>query len=78
MHASTALNKQVALEVSELDARSLVHVGGAELTPNNVLQIVLADIPLSSHDIAPPDLGLSSFLSNLQVSQLLAFYCSSW
>jgi hypothetical protein len=65
MHAFTALNKQVALEVGELDARSLVHAGGAELTPGNVLQIVPADIPPSSHDIAPPDLGLPSFLSNL-------------
>jgi hypothetical protein len=77
MHASTTLNKQVALEVGELDARSLVHASGAELTPDNFLQIVPADIPPSSHDIAPPDLGLPSFLSNLQVSQLLAFYCSS-
>jgi hypothetical protein len=78
MHASTALNKQVALEVGELDARILLFAGGAELTPDNVFQIVPADLPPSSHDIAPPDLGLPSFLSNLQVSQLLAFYCSSW
>ena len=78
MHASTASNKQVALEVGELDARSLVSAGGAELTPDNVLQIVPVDLPPSSHDIAPPDLGLPSFLSNLQVSQLLAFYRSSW
>jgi hypothetical protein len=78
MHASTALNKQVALEVGELDARSLLSASGAELTPDNVLQIVPADLPLSSHDIATPALGLPSFLSNLQVSQLLAFYCSSW
>jgi hypothetical protein len=77
MHASTVSNKQVALEVSELDARSLVSAGGAELTPGNVLQIVPADLPPSSHDIAPPDLGLPLFFSNLQVSQLLAFYCSS-
>jgi hypothetical protein len=47
-HASTALNKQVALEVGGLDARSLLSVGGAELTPNNVLQIVPADLPLQS------------------------------
>jgi hypothetical protein len=77
MHASTASNKQVTLEVSKLDARSLVSVTGAELTPDNVLQIVPADIPPSSHDIAPPDLGFPLFLSNLQVSQLLAFYRSS-
>jgi hypothetical protein len=53
MHASTASNKQVALEVGELDARSLVSAGGAELTPDNVLQIVPVDLPPSSHDIAP-------------------------
>jgi hypothetical protein len=78
VHASTALNKQVALEVGELDARSLLSTGGAEITPDNALQIVPADLPPSSHDIAPPALGLPSFLSNLQVSQLLAFYCSYW
>jgi hypothetical protein len=78
MHASMVSNKQVALEVGELDARSLVSAGGAKLTPSNVLQIVPADIPPSSHDIAPPDLGLPLFFSNLQVSQLFAFYCSSW
>jgi hypothetical protein len=53
MHASTALNKQFALEVGELDARILLSVGGAELTHDNVFQIVPADLPLSSHDIAP-------------------------
>jgi hypothetical protein len=61
------------LEVGKLDARGLVSAGGAELTPGNILQIVPADLPPSSYDIAPPDLGLPSFLSNLQVSQLLAF-----
>jgi hypothetical protein len=78
MHASTALNKQVTLEVGELDARSLLSASRAEITPDNALQIVPADLPLSSHDIAPLALGLPSFLSNLQVSQLLAFYCSYW
>jgi hypothetical protein len=68
MHASTALNKQVALEVNELDARSLLSAGGAEITPDNALQIVPTDLPPSSHDIAPPALGLPSFLSNLQVN----------
>jgi hypothetical protein len=58
MHASSASSKQVALEVSEPDARSLVSTGGAELTPDNVLQIVLVDLPSSSYDVAPPDLGL--------------------
>jgi hypothetical protein len=37
VHASTALNEQVALEVGELDARSLLSAGGAEITPDNVL-----------------------------------------
>lgn len=77
MHASMASNQQVALEVGELDARGLVSAGGAELTPDNVLQIVPADTPPSSYDIAPSDLGLPLFFSNLQVTQLPAFYCSS-
>jgi hypothetical protein len=37
MHASTALNKQVALEVGELHARGLLSAGGAEITPDNAL-----------------------------------------
>jgi hypothetical protein len=78
MHASVTSNKQVVLEVDELDARGLVSVGGAKLTPDNVLQIVPADTPPSSHDIAPSNLGLPLFFSNLQVSQLFGFYCSSW
>jgi hypothetical protein len=53
MHASTALNKQVALEVGELDARSLLSAGGAEINPDNALQIIPVDLPPSSHDIAP-------------------------
>jgi hypothetical protein len=65
MHASSASSKQVTLEVGESDARSLVSAGEAELTPDNVLQIVLVDLPSSSYDAAPPDLGLPSFLSNL-------------
>jgi hypothetical protein len=65
MHASLASSKQVALEVGEPDARSLTSTSGAELTPDNVLQIVPVDLPSSSYDAAPPDLGLPSFLSNL-------------
>jgi hypothetical protein len=65
VHASTALNEQVALEVGGLDARSLLSAGGAEITPDNALQIVPANHSPSSHDIAPPALGLPSFLSNL-------------
>jgi hypothetical protein len=71
MHASLASSKQVTLEVGEPDARSLTSAGGAEPTPDNVLQIVPVDLPSSSYDVAPPDLGLPSFLSNLQVTQLL-------
>jgi hypothetical protein len=78
VHASTTLNKQVALEVGKIDVRSPISADGAEITPDNALQIVPVDLPPSSHDIAPPALGLPSFLSNLQVSQLLAFYCSYW
>jgi hypothetical protein len=40
MQASMASSKQVALEVGELDARSLVSTGGTELAPGNVFQIV--------------------------------------
>jgi hypothetical protein len=71
MHASSASSKQVTLEVGEPDARSLASASGAEPTPDNVLQIVLVYLPSSSYDVASPDLGLPSFLSNLQVSQLL-------
>jgi hypothetical protein len=71
MHASLALSKQVALEVGQPDARSLKSASGAEPTPDNVLQIVPVDLPSSSYDVAPPDLGLPSFLSNLQVTQFL-------
>jgi hypothetical protein len=76
VHASTVLTGQVTLEVGELDARSLLSAGGAEIAPDNALQIVPADLPPSSHDTAPPALGLPLFLSNLQVSRLLAFHCS--
>jgi hypothetical protein len=64
-HASLTSNEQVTLEVGELDARILISAGGVESTPDNVLQIVLADIPSSSYDAASPDLGLPSFFSNL-------------
>jgi hypothetical protein len=58
MHASLASSKQVALEVGKPDARSLASAGGAEPTPNNALQIISVDLPSSSYDVAPPDLGL--------------------
>jgi hypothetical protein len=76
VHASTVLIEQVTLEVGELDARSLMSAGGAEITPDNALQIVPADLPSSSHDTAPPALGLPLFLSNLLVSRPLALRCS--
>jgi hypothetical protein len=66
--ASTALISQVALEVSEPDARSLLSAGGAEVTPHSALEIVPVDLPTSSHAPAPPALGIPLFLSNLQVS----------
>jgi hypothetical protein len=74
--ASTALTGQVALEVGELDARSLLSTGGAEVTPDSALQIVPADLPSSSHAPAPPALGLPMFLSNLQVSRSFALCCT--
>jgi hypothetical protein len=76
VHASTVLTGQVALEVGELDARSLLSTGGAKVTPDSALQIVPADLPSSSHDSAPPALGLPLFLSNLQASRPLSLRCS--
>jgi hypothetical protein len=73
---STVSIGQVALEVGKLNARSLMSASEAEVTPYSALQIVLADLPSSSHDSAPPALGLPQFLSNLQVSWPLALRCS--
>jgi hypothetical protein len=78
MHASLTSSERVALEVGELDARILISASGAESTPNDALQIVLVDLPSSSYNAASHDLGLPSFFSNLQVTQLFSFYCSSW
>jgi hypothetical protein len=75
---STALAGQVALEASEPDTRSLPPAYGAEVTPSRALEIIPADLPSSSHAPVLPALGLPLFLSNLQVSQLFAFYCSYW
>jgi hypothetical protein len=47
--ASAALTGQVALEVGEPDARSTLSAGGAEVTPDSVLEIVPLDLPSSSH-----------------------------
>jgi hypothetical protein len=73
VRASTVLTGPVALEVGDLDARSLLSAGGAEVTPDDALQIVPVDLPSSSHATVPPALGLPLFLSNLQVSQFLPY-----
>jgi hypothetical protein len=77
MPASLTSSKRFALEVGEPDARILISTSGVESTPDNVLQIVLIDLPSSSYDEASPNLGLPSFFSNLQVTQLFGFYHSS-
>jgi hypothetical protein len=63
--ASTTLTGQVALEVGEPDAMSLLPAGGAKVTPSCALEIVPTDLPSSSHAPALPVLGLPLFLSNL-------------
>jgi hypothetical protein len=70
MHASLTSSKQVALEVGKPDARILISAGVAESTPDNILQVVPVDLPSSSYNAASSDLGLPSFFSNLQVTQL--------
>jgi hypothetical protein len=70
MHTSLTSSKQVALEVGEPDARILISDSGAESTPDDALQIVSVDLPSSSYNVASHDLGLPSFFSNLQVTQL--------
>jgi hypothetical protein len=74
--ASKTLTGQVALEVGEPDARSLLSAGGVEVTSGGALQIVPTDLPSSSHAPVPPALSLPQFLSNLQVSWSFALYCS--
>jgi hypothetical protein len=65
IHASIVLTRPVALEVDDLDARSLLSAGGIGVTPDDALQIVPANIPPSGRDTTPPALGLPLFLSNL-------------
>jgi hypothetical protein len=77
-HVSMALAGQGALEVSEPDSRSMPPADGTEVTSSRALEIVPADLPSSSHAPTLPALGLPLFLSNLQVSQLFALYCSYW
>jgi hypothetical protein len=78
MKASLTSSEQVALEVGKPDARILISASVAESTLDNVLQIVRVDLPSSSYNTASHDLGLPLFFSNLQVTQLFSFYCSSW
>jgi hypothetical protein len=59
---STTFIGQVALEVSEPDARSLLPAGGTEVTPSWALEIVPADLPLSSHAPALACVGSSTIL----------------
>jgi hypothetical protein len=76
IRASTISTGQVALEVGELDAGSLLSASGAEVPPDSALQIIPTDLPSSSHDSALPALGLPLFLSNIQVSRPLVLRCS--
>jgi hypothetical protein len=68
MVAARASNQEVALETGTPNARVLISAGDVELIPNDALQIALADIPSSSHQLVSHDLGLPSFFSNLQVT----------
>jgi hypothetical protein len=68
MHTSLASSEGVDLEVSAPNAKILISAGGAELTPDNALQIVPVDLPSSSYNTISHDLGLPSFFSNLQVN----------
>jgi hypothetical protein len=65
MAATRALNQEVALETGTPNARVSIPAGDVEFIPNGALQIALADIPSSSHQLASHDLGLPSFFSNL-------------
>jgi hypothetical protein len=70
MAATRALNQEVALETDTPNARVSIPAGDVEFIPNDALQIALADIPSSSHQLVSHDLGLPSFFSNLQVTWL--------
>jgi hypothetical protein len=73
MHTPLTSSKQVALEVGEPDARIMISASGTESTPDDAFQIVPVDLPSSSYNATSHDLGLPSFFSNLQVTQL---FCS--
>jgi hypothetical protein len=70
-------NEEVALETGAPDARVLMPAGDVELILGDALQIVLVDIPSSSHHLASHDLGFPSFFSNLQVLWLFPIWLYS-
>jgi hypothetical protein len=74
MASTRALNQEVALETGTPNARVSIPAGDVELIPNDALQIALADIPSSSHQLVSYDLGLPSFFSNLQVTWLFLIW----
>jgi hypothetical protein len=75
-HLSAALAGLVTLEASDPDARSMPPADEAEVPLSHAFDIIPIDIPSSSNVSTLPALGLPLFLSNLQASQLLLFYCS--
>jgi hypothetical protein len=77
-HFSAALADLVTLEASDPNVGSLPPADEAEVLSSRTLDIVAADLPSSSNMSTLPALGLPLFLSNLQVNQLLLFYCSYW
>jgi hypothetical protein len=77
-HPSTTLVGLVTLEAGEPGARSLLPADGVEVPPSHVFDIIPTDLPSSSNASTLPALDLPMFLSNLQVNQLLLFYCSYW
>jgi hypothetical protein len=58
-------------------ARCQEPAASSEVTPSHALDIVPVDLPSSSHAPSLPALGLPLLLSNLQVSQPFAPYCSN-
>jgi hypothetical protein len=68
---SAALVGLVTLEASDVDVRSPLPADGAEVSPSRAFNIVPVDAPSTSSAPMLSALGLSLFLSNLQVNQLL-------
>jgi hypothetical protein len=67
MVAARALGQEVALEVGAPDDRVLISADDTELVPSDALRIASVGNPSSSHQLNSHDLGVPSFLSNLQV-----------